>query len=129
MNRLVTGRLARCTSPPTESARRNLLAEGISGDRIVVTGNSGIDAVLTSPGRWRRGRIATPAWPWLDPARKLIVVTAHRRESFGDGIERICDALAEMAARPDVQIVYPVHRNPNVLDPVTDAWAARPTSC
>jgi UDP-N-acetylglucosamine 2-epimerase (non-hydrolysing) len=57
-------------------------------------------------------------WPQLDPAKKLIVVTAHRRESFGGGFERICAALLMLARRPDVQIVYPVHRNPNVMDPV-----------
>jgi UDP-N-acetylglucosamine 2-epimerase (non-hydrolysing) len=57
-------------------------------------------------------------WPQLDPSKKLIVVTAHRRESFGQGFTNICAALSELAQRDDVQIVYPVHRNPNVLDPV-----------
>jgi UDP-N-acetylglucosamine 2-epimerase (non-hydrolysing) len=57
--------------------------------------------------------------PWLNPAKKLLVVTAHRRESFGEGIAQICDALTILSTREDVQIVYPVHRNPNVLDPVT----------
>ena len=126
MNRLVTARLATLHFPPTESARRNLLAEGIAGERIWVTGNSGIDAVLTIAGALEEGRLPTPDWPWLDPARKLIVVTAHRRESFGDGIVRICEALAELAGRDDVQIVYPVHRNPNVLDPVTERLSACP---
>ncbi len=119
MNRLVTARLAALHFPPTESARRNLLAEGVPGGRIFVTGNSGIDAVLHIAGALGQGRLHPPSWPWIDPARKLIVVTAHRRESFGGGIERICAALAELAARGDVQVVYPVHRNPNVLDPVT----------
>jgi UDP-N-acetylglucosamine 2-epimerase (non-hydrolysing) len=91
-----------------------------------VTGNSGIDAVLHVAASLESGAIAAPDWPWLDPRRKLIVVTAHRRESFGGGIERICDALAALSARPDVQIVYPVHRNPNVLDPVTGRLAACP---
>jgi UDP-N-acetylglucosamine 2-epimerase (non-hydrolysing) len=66
------------------------------------------------------GALPRPDWPWLDTTRKLIVVTAHRRESFGPGIARICDALAALAARPDVQIAFPVHRNPNVLDPVSE---------
>jgi UDP-N-acetylglucosamine 2-epimerase (non-hydrolysing) len=119
MNRLVAGRLAALHFAPTQSARRNLLAEGIAGDRIFVTGNSGIDAVLHIAGALGQGRLHAPTWPWTDASKRLIVVTAHRRESFGDGIGRICDALAELAARGDVQIVYPVHRNPNVLDPVT----------
>ena len=64
------------------------------------------------------GHIPRPSWPFLDPARKLILVTAHRRESFGEGFEQICEALAALARRPDVQIVYPVHRNPNVQEAV-----------
>ncbi len=125
MNRLVTGRLAALHFAPTASARRNLLAEGIADDRIFVTGNSGIDAVLHVTAALEQGRLPAAAWPWLDPGRKLIVVTAHRRESFGGGIERICEALAELAARGDVQVVYPVHRNPNVLDPVTGSLEGR----
>jgi UDP-N-acetylglucosamine 2-epimerase (non-hydrolysing) len=121
MNRQVTGRLAAVHFAPTESARRNLLAEGTPESRIFVTGNSGIDAVLYVAGELGQGRLPAPPRPWLDPARKLIVVTAHRRESFGPGIKRICAALSQLASRPDVQIVYPVHRNPNVLDPVTRA--------
>ncbi len=125
LNRLVTSRLATLHFAPTESARRNLLAEGIPGERIFVTGNTGIDAILDVAGALKQGRLPAPEWPWLDSRRKLIVVTAHRRESFGGGIERICHALAELAQRPDVQVVYPVHRNPNVLDPVTERLAGR----
>jgi len=126
MNRLVTARLTALHFPPTESARRNLLAEGIAGHRVVVTGNSGIDAVLHVARELGQGRLSPQPWPWLDAGRKLVVVTAHRRESFGGGIERICDALAQLAARPDVQVVYPVHRNPNVLNPVTGRLEGRP---
>jgi len=125
MNRLVTGRLAALHFAPTEGARRNLLVEGIPGGRISVTGNSGIDAVLHVAGLLERGELPTPEWPWLDSGKRLIVVTAHRRESFGEGIAHICEALAELAERPDVQIVYPVHRNPNVLDPVTRGLGGR----
>jgi UDP-N-acetylglucosamine 2-epimerase (non-hydrolysing) len=125
MNRLVTGRLAALHFAPTEGARRNLLVEGISGDRVFVTGNSGIDAVLYVAGAQEQGKLPTPHWPWLEAQKRLIVVTAHRRESFGGGIERICEALAELSERPDVQIVYPVHRNPNVLDPVTSRLGGR----
>ncbi len=120
MNRVVTSRLTALHFAPTAGARRNLLVEGVSSERIVVTGNSGIDAVLHVAAMLRQGTLTPPSWPWLDTNRKLIVVTAHRRESFGNGIVQICEALAEVSRRADVQIVYPVHRNPNVLDPVTE---------
>lgn len=126
MNRLVTARLTTLHFAPTEAARRNLLAEGIPDAAIEVTGNSGIDAVLYVAGALEQGRLPSRPWPWLDAAKKLIVVTAHRRESFGDGIQRICDALIEIAARGDVEVVYPVHRNPNIVDPVTQRLAANP---
>ncbi len=126
LNRLVTGRLAALHFAPTEWARANLLAEGVAPERIIVTGNSGIDAVLFVACALGQGRLRGPEWPWLDDSKKLIAVTAHRRESFGEGIERICDALAALAQRPDVQVVYPVHRNPNVLDPVTKRLDGRP---
>ena len=71
------------------------------------------------PDALETGSVAGREWPELDPLRKLIVVTAHRRESFGDGFERIREALARLALRLDVQIAYPVHRNPNVMEPVT----------
>ncbi len=119
MNRVVTSRLAALHFAPTARSRCNLLAEGVAADRILVTGNTGIDAVLYIADALERGAVEVNPWKWRDESRKLIVVTAHRRESFGDGIERICDALAELAGRRDVQIVYPVHRNPNVHEPVT----------
>jgi UDP-N-acetylglucosamine 2-epimerase (non-hydrolysing) len=119
LNRLITGRLAALHFAPTAGARRNLQVEGVPGNRVLITGNSGIDAVLHVAAMIEHGKIPAMDWPWLDPARKLVVVTAHRRESFGDGIERICDALSAIAGRGDAQVVYPVHRNPNVLDPVT----------
>ncbi len=123
LNRVLTARLAALHFAPTEGARDNLLREGVAPDRIAVTGNSGIDAVLYMAAALEAGRVQACAWPWLDTARKLIVVTAHRRESFGAGMERICDALAQLAGRNDVQIVYPVHRNPNVTGPVTSRLA------
>lgn len=126
LNRVVTGRLSALHFAPTEGARRNLLAEGTPQDRIFVTGNSGIDAVLYVAGALEQGSLTAGDWPWLDPQRKLVLVTAHRRESFGGGIERICDALAELARRDDVQIVYPVHRNPSVLNPVNARLAGLP---
>jgi len=126
LNRVVTGRLAALHFAPTEGSRRNLLAEATPEDRIFVTGNSGIDAVLYVAGALAGGSLAPGDWPWLDPSRKLVLVTAHRRESFGGGIERICDALATLARRNDVQVVYPVHRNPNVLNPVSERLGSIP---
>lgn len=64
------------------------------------------------------GRLPAAPWPQLDSSKNLIVVTAHRRESFGEGFVHICEALAQLARRKDVQLIYPVHRNPNVMDPV-----------
>ena len=126
MNRVVTGRFAALHHAPTEGSRRNLLAEGVPSDRIFVTGNTGIDAVLYMADALQKGAISVPSWEGLDSSKKLVVVTAHRRESFGDGIEQICEALATLATRDDVQIVYPVHRNPNVLGPVTRRLGALP---
>lgn len=126
MNRVLTARLAALHFAATPGAARNLIAEGIDPARITVTGNSGIDAVLYVRDGLASGRLPGVALPGLDPAKKLIVVTAHRRESFGDGFERICAALARLAARPDVQIVYPVHRNPNVQEPVNRLLAGHP---
>jgi UDP-N-acetylglucosamine 2-epimerase (non-hydrolysing) len=125
-NRVAATRLAALHFAPTEGARRNLLAEAVPADRIHVTGNTGIDAVLHIVDALDRGALPCPATPSLDPTRKLILVTAHRRESFGPGIDRICDALQTLARRPDVQIVFPVHRNPKVLDAVTARLAGVP---
>lgn len=118
MNRVLTGRIAALHFASTEGARRNLLAEGVAAGAIEVTGNSGIDAVLNVSERLAAGELPAAGWNFIDAEKKLIVVTAHRRESFGGGFENICRALLELARRPDVTIVYPVHRNPNVQDPV-----------
>jgi len=118
MNRVLTGRIAALHFASTEGARKNLLAEGVADRAIHVTGNSGIDAVLNVSGRLISGELPGSKWDFIDAGKKLIVVTAHRRESFGGGFENICRALRELARRPDVAIVYPVHRNPNVQDPV-----------
>jgi UDP-N-acetylglucosamine 2-epimerase (non-hydrolysing) len=119
MNRVFTGRLAALHFAPTEGARRNLVDEGAPVERIEVTGNTGIDAVLYMACALQRGAISIPVFEGLDASKSLIVVTAHRRESFGEGIHQICEAIAALARRKDVQVVYPVHRNPNVLGPVT----------
>jgi UDP-N-acetylglucosamine 2-epimerase (non-hydrolysing) len=118
INRVLTTRLATLHFAPTSRACANLVAEGVPQNRISVTGNSGIDAALLVRDGLLRGELDAPDWSELDPGKKWIVVTAHRRESFGEGFERICRALARLADRPDVQIVYPVHRNPKVMEPV-----------
>jgi UDP-N-acetylglucosamine 2-epimerase (non-hydrolysing) len=117
-NRVLTTHLASLHFAATEGAAANLIAEGIPRGRIAVTGNSGIDAVLYVREGLEQSRLRGLEWPQLDPARKLILVTGHRRESFGEGFERICAALARLAKRSDVQIVYPVHPNPSVRAPV-----------
>jgi UDP-N-acetylglucosamine 2-epimerase (non-hydrolysing) len=117
LNRALAGRMASRHFAATEWAAENLLKEGVAPPAITVTGNTGIDAVLYIRDRLRQG-LCPAQRVSLDPSRKLILVTAHRRESFGGGFEQICTALAESAERRDVQIVYPVHPNPNVQEPV-----------
>jgi UDP-N-acetylglucosamine 2-epimerase (non-hydrolysing) len=114
MNRLVTGRLATLHFAATDWAAGNLAREGVPADSIQVTGNTGIDAVLTIRDSLETGKLTGFSALPHDRTRKLIVVTAHRRESFGEGFLRICEAIGELASRPDVQIVWPVHPNPNV---------------
>ena len=118
MNRVLATRLSDLHFAATEQAAENLRREGVPGDRIMVTGNTVIDAVVSVRDRLLGGEFPRKDWPFLDADRKLVLVTAHRRETFGAGFERICTALRKLAQRPDVQIVYPVHRNPNVLEPV-----------
>ena len=125
MNRVLTSRLSTLHFAPTERAARNLMVEGVKRSQIYVTGNPGIDAVLYVRDRLECGRLESRGLPKLDAAKKLIVVTAHRRESFGAGMERICEALVRLAGRPDVEIVYPVHCNPNVTRPVYAALGRR----
>jgi UDP-N-acetylglucosamine 2-epimerase (non-hydrolysing) len=118
MNRVLAGRLTSLHFAATEWAAGNLRREGVDPAAICVTGNTGIDAVLWVRDRLESGGLTPVLLPGLDPKKKLIVVTAHRRESFGTGFEHICKALAALARKPDVQLVYPVHPNPNVQDPV-----------
>jgi UDP-N-acetylglucosamine 2-epimerase (non-hydrolysing) len=105
MNRVLTSRLAALHFAATEWAAENLRREGVDPANIFVTGNTGIDAVLAV-------RDTLPAFE--AGARKTIVVTAHRRESFGEGLSGICRALRRLAERGDVEIIYPIHPNPNV---------------
>jgi UDP-N-acetylglucosamine 2-epimerase (non-hydrolysing) len=122
MNRCVVDRLADALFAPTEGARDNLLKENLDARRIAVTGNTVIDALFAvrdalSGDRALARRVAAE-FAFLDPGRRLVLVTGHRRESFGRGFEGICGGLARIARRGDVEIVYPVHLNPAVQAPV-----------
>jgi UDP-N-acetylglucosamine 2-epimerase (non-hydrolysing) len=118
MNRVLTTRLATLHFAATEESAANLRAEGVPDHRIFVTGNSGIDAVMLVKQGLESGRLQSEGLPRLDPRRKLILVTAHRRESFGAGFIEMCRALRRLAGRSDVEIVFPVHPNPHVQAPV-----------
>jgi UDP-N-acetylglucosamine 2-epimerase (non-hydrolysing) len=126
MNRVLTSHLAGIHFPPTRRAEATLLLEGVPQDRIVVTGNTGIDAVLQVRDWLDSGTLPAPVWPWLDSSRKLVLVTSHRRENFGPGFRSAMQALARLAERPDVQLVCPVHRNPNVLGPAHEMLGSCP---
>lgn len=121
-NRRLTAPLAAWHFAPTDGARQNLLREGIADARIIVTGNTVIDALLEVTGRIDRDptleRRLAASFPFLRADKRLLLVTGHRRENFGDGFESICHALRMLAERGDIQVVYPVHLNPNVQAPV-----------
>jgi UDP-N-acetylglucosamine 2-epimerase (non-hydrolysing) len=128
MNRVLTSRVTSLHFAPTAASAQNLRNEGVPADTIAVTGNTGIDAVLFVRDRLVSGALQSRGLEEvvsLPPGKRLILVTAHRRESFGAGFESICRGLAAIAARGDVQIVYPVHPNPNVQDPVNRLLTGR----
>lgn len=122
VNRRLASVVADLHFAPTAWARENLLKEGISAERIFVTGNTGIDALLWVAAELEAGRlVASLPGEVLDAAERyrIVLVTGHRRESFGAGFERICRALRRIVEEePDVAVVYPVHLNPNVREPV-----------
>ncbi|MDX1678075.1 non-hydrolyzing UDP-N-acetylglucosamine 2-epimerase, partial [Arsukibacterium sp.] len=122
-NRKLTGAITRLHFAPTETSAANLLAENVPGTQIIVTGNTVIDALLQVVSKIGEDQQLSGAFgqqfPYGQHGRRLILVTGHRRESFGGGFEQICAALAELAqAFPDCDFVYPVHLNPNVREPV-----------
>ncbi|MFH0785331.1 MAG: UDP-N-acetylglucosamine 2-epimerase (non-hydrolyzing) [Pseudomonadota bacterium] len=123
INRKITSALADVHFAPTVTARTNLLAEGVVESSIFVTGNTVIDTLLGIVEKLQvddalRGTL-DERFSFLDPGKKLILVTGHRRENFGEGFENICTALTEIArSHPDVEILYPVHLNPQVQEPV-----------
>lgn len=122
-NRKLTTQLTHFHFAPTQNSKKNLLKENVKEENIFVTGNTVIDALL-----WVSEKIQHDAnlnnklaseYPFLDSKKKMILVTGHRRENFGGGFERICEALLELAIKyPNIQIVYPVHLNPSVQEPV-----------
>jgi UDP-N-acetylglucosamine 2-epimerase (non-hydrolysing) len=122
MNRSIVGRIAQLHFAPTQRARQNLLNEGVADESVQVTGNTVIDALQQVVDK-----IQTDAslkaqfvsqFSFLTPSKRMVLVTGHRRENFGDGFERICTALALLSERSDIQVVYPVHLNPAVQEPV-----------
>jgi len=124
VNRQVTGRVSKYHFAPTERAKQNLLAEQIAEESIIVTGNTVIDALLTVVEKSRKSEFSKELLvelPFLsdDVIPRMVLVTGHRRENFGQGFEEICQALTDLAVmHSDVRFVYPVHLNPNVRDPV-----------
>lgn len=128
-NRSLVGRIASYHFAPTEGSRRNLLAESVKPDHVWVTGNTVIDALLMvrdmvggyGADHWREHFGAKLYERIVDPARKLILITGHRRENFGQGFIDLCSAIRDLAnAHPDWDLLYPVHLNPNVRKPVYD---------
>ena len=122
MNRRLVGRVASLHFSPTEQAKENLLAESCDKNSIIVTGNTVIDALLSVvkliDERVELHSQLKSRFSFLNEGKKVILVTGHRRENFGQGFENICYALLKLAKRDDVEIVYPVHLNPSVQEPV-----------
>ncbi|WP_349364639.1 MAG: UDP-N-acetylglucosamine 2-epimerase (non-hydrolyzing) [Roseitalea porphyridii] len=127
INRKVAGTIATLHFAPTQKAASNLIAEGVRDAAISITGNTVIDALLDVVARLEADPDRSDeldATFGIDPSKRMILVTGHRRESFGGGFQRICDALSVLAQRDDVQIIYPVHLNPNVKGPVEASLGA-----
>lgn len=110
INRVIVSRLGDLHFAPTPRAKDNLVHEGVEEDTIHITGNSVIDALL-----WAAEQSDLPKTFQPKPGKKLILVTAHRRENFGEPLEEICGAIADLTRSPDVEVLYPVHPNPNVV--------------
>jgi UDP-N-acetylglucosamine 2-epimerase (non-hydrolysing) len=122
MNRKLTGSLTKFHFAPTTKAQNNLSLENVDAADVYVTGNTVIDALVQVEKRIGTDKALnsklSAQFDFLDPSKKLILVTGHRRESFGDGFENICQALRTLAQQADVQVLYPMHLNPNVREPV-----------
>ncbi|WP_322804541.1 UDP-N-acetylglucosamine 2-epimerase (non-hydrolyzing) [Vibrio alfacsensis] len=122
-NRKLTGSIATLHFAPTDTSANNLISEGVAEGQISITGNTVIDALFLVKNKLEQNRdlkdTLAAIFPEIDEEKKLILVTGHRRESFGGGFERICEALVDIANKyPQAQVLYPVHLNPNVREPV-----------
>ncbi len=130
MNRKLTGSIAAFHFAPTETSRDNLLRESVAAASIHVTGNTVIDALLDVVKKIDSDQTLKSGleqqFSFLNPQKRTILITGHRRENFGKGFEEICHALAKLAERDDVELVYPVHLNPNVQEPVRRLLAGLP---
>jgi UDP-N-acetylglucosamine 2-epimerase (non-hydrolysing) len=130
MNRRLTDRISSIHFAPTNTAREHLLSENTSEETIFVTGNTVVDALFMIRDRLTNDQgllsEARANLPQLDKYKKTILVTGHRRENFGTGFQNICRALRDLAMRDDIEIVYPVHLNPNVQAPVSELLANLP---
>jgi len=129
INRMMTSRIAELHFAPTEWAKGNLLKEGVPEDRVFVTGNTVIDALHIAVEKVQQNPPEIPGLP-KEPLngdnRPLVLITGHRRESFGDGFKNICQAIADLSNRfPDTAFVYPVHLNPNVRRSVFELLSGR----
>lgn len=129
MNRRIVDTLASLHFAPTAAARENLLGEGVAGSSLFLTGNTVVDALLTVVDTLQEDQrlqaMLEARFSFLDKAKRLLLVTGHRRENFGEGLGNICHALVEIARTlPEVEILYPVHLNPRVQQPVRDILGA-----
>jgi len=130
INRKIATAIATYHFAPTDRARKNLIDEHVPAEKIFVTGNTVVDALqyvtkkINSDTRLRTQLLSQ--FSYIDPHKKLILVTGHRRENFGDGFKNICQAIATISKRKDVQIIYPVHLNPNVKIPVESMLSGLP---
>lgn len=128
MNRRFVGMAANLHFASTEKAKDNLLQEGVDPQTIFVTGNTVVDALLSTSSTLTANDTLTANFDkqyGIDNEKKLVLVTGHRRESFGLGFERICQAISDLSERDDIQIIYPVHLNPNVQEPVRKILSGR----
>ncbi len=130
MNRRIAGAVSDIHFAPTVVARQNLLKEGVAEQDVFVTGNTVIDSLYRVLDKIKKDQklytVLSERFSFLCPGKKLILVTGHRRENFGQGFENICGAIEDIASiNPDVEVVYPVHLNPNVQEPVKRLLSAR----
>lgn len=127
-NRQVISRIADFHFAPTQKAAQNLRDEKIPEDNISITGNTVVDALELAASKMQayREKEIDDLKRKLDPSKKMLLVTGHRRENFGEGLENICEALTELARNDEVQVVYPVHLNPNIKIPVMEMLDNRP---